>query len=49
MPDDWTPAYLPLTPALKVFVTNLAWQSQGHIIRPWRIDAWALQGEVHGR
>ena len=25
------PAYLALTPALKVFVTNLAWQSQGHI------------------
>ena len=31
MPDIWTPTYLPLTPALKVFVTNLAWQSQGHI------------------
>src|SRR5437764_12441716 len=25
------PSYLALTPALKVFVTNLAWQSQGHI------------------
>jgi hypothetical protein len=25
------PAYLALTPALKVFVTNLAWQSQAHI------------------
>ena len=31
MPEPWTPPYLPLTPALKVFVTNLAWQSQGHI------------------
>jgi hypothetical protein len=25
------PAFLALTPALKVFVTNLAWQSQAHI------------------
>lgn len=25
------PSYLALTPALKIFVTNLAWQSQGHI------------------
>jgi hypothetical protein len=31
MPEVWTPPYLPLTPALKIFVTNLAWQSQSHI------------------
>ena len=31
MPENWTPPYLALTPALKVFTTNLAWQSQGHI------------------
>ena len=31
MPEYWTPPYLALTPALKVFTTNLAWQSQGHI------------------
>src|SRR5437868_14938533 len=31
MPKAKLPAYLALTPALKVFVTNLAWQSQAHI------------------
>jgi hypothetical protein len=31
MPKKNLPSYLALTPALKIFVTNLAWQSQAHI------------------